>query len=406
MQDFEIAFLIMVGMIIFLLLLNVYSDKKLGRKILENNSLKSNIAILNQNNILISKNNEQLKKRIRDLEEQCNALSTEKKDFKARINFLDAIYHELNSSVVQGRQWLLDLINEAITAKDNATVEVLKTKKNPAIKAAEKLSEIQAERRRLIVENRHLLYQLKLYEEYFPTIEDYKDEILAGKPSVEDFSVDPARRFLSESEYSNLSSAEKNQLALNRYLNSKHLSKREIGRIYERFIGYLFESKGYTVEYTGIEKGFEDLGQDLICKKDGSVVIVQAKYWSTQKLIREKHIIQLKGSTVLHQIENPSANLLEPDYRCLLVTSTKLSDLAKSVAKKLGVEYREEFALDKTYPMIKCNINRHTGEKIYHLPFDQMYDKVKIDADGEFYALTTEEAEAKGFRRAFKYRGV
>ena len=30
------------------------------------------------------------------------------------------------------------------------------------------------------------------------------------------------------------------------------------GKDYERYIGYLYESKGYKVEYHGIKKGFED----------------------------------------------------------------------------------------------------------------------------------------------------
>lgn len=47
-----------------------------------------------------------------------------------------------------------------------------------------------------------------------------------------------------------------------------------------------------------------------------------------------------------------------------------------------------------------------TREKIYHLPFDQQYDKVVIEPErGEFYADSVATAEARGFRRAFRYRG-
>ena len=53
--------------------------------------------------------------------------------------------------------------------------------------------------------------------------------------------------------------------------------------------------------------------------------------------------------------------------------------------------------------MIKCNINRTTKEKIYHLPFDQQYDNVKIDDVGEFFAMTVQEAEDAGFRRAKRW---
>lgn len=53
------------------------------------------------------------------------------------------------------------------------------------------------------------------------------------------------------------------------------------------------------------------------------------------------------------------------------------------------------------YPLIKCNINN--GGKIYHLPFDQQYKRTDISKNGEFMALTVEEAEKAGFRRAKRY---
>jgi len=66
---------------------------------------------------------------------------------------------------------------------------------------------------------------------------------------------------------------------------------------------------------------------------------------------------------------------------------------------------KENFKFDQSYPCIKCNVNRVTKEKIYHLPFDQQYDNTKIFEKGEFYCRTTEEAERKGFRRAFRWHG-
>ena len=57
------------------------------------------------------------------------------------------------------------------------------------------------------------------------------------------------------------------------------------------------------------------------------------------------------------------------------------------------------------YPMIKC-ISARTGDKIYHRPFDQQYDKTKIIlANSEFYARTVQEAEDNGFRRAKRWMG-
>ena len=50
-------------------------------------------------------------------------------------------------------------------------------------------------------------------------------------------------------------------------------------------------------------------------------------------------------------------------------------------------------------------INRANGDKIYHLPFDQQYDRCIINEPGEFYASTVAEAEKAGFRRAMRWRG-
>ena len=60
-----------------------------------------------------------------------------------------------------------------------------------------------------------------------------------------------------------------------------------------------------------------------------------------------------------------------------------------------------------TYPSIKCNISKKTGEKIYHLPFDQQYDKTLIEGEkNESYAETVNKAEVLGFRRAWKWKGI
>ena len=87
----------------------------------------------------------------------------------------------------------------------------------------------------------------------------------------------------------------------------------------------------------------------------------------------------------------------------MIVTSYILSDKAKEFAKYLNVDVVEHFQI-KDYPRIKCNIGK--DGKIYHLPMDQQYDKVIIgDQSGEFYAWTIKEAEQKGFRRAYKWKG-
>jgi hypothetical protein len=78
--------------------------------------------------------------------------------------------------------------------------------------------------------------------------------------------------------------------------------------------------------------------------------------------------------------------------------------VAKEVAGKLEVQFYE-LARISDYPMIKCNISGRDKERIYHLPFDQQYDRVKISGRPEMYAYTVAEAERAGFRRAWRWQG-
>jgi hypothetical protein len=90
----------------------------------------------------------------------------------------------------------------------------------------------------------------------------------------------------------------------------------------------------------------------------------------------------------------------------ILYTSTKLTDRAKEFANYLGVKYFEDTPL-KEYPSIKCNISRRCNEKIYHLPFDQQYDRTMIEEErNEKYVETVQQAEDLGYRRAWRWQGV
>ena len=197
----------------------------------------------------------------------------------------------------------------------------------------------------------------------------------------------------------------RNQLALDRYIARNH-SPQEIGRMYERYLGYLWELDGWDVTFKGLVDGYEDLGRDLICKKRGKIEIVQAKNWSLQKTIHEKHIFQLYATKTHYCLENQLTASAKKNVKAIFATTTSLSPMALKVADYLDVEIRN-VPLKKDYPMIKCNINPASNTKIYHLPFDQQYDKIKVgDQEGELYALTVKEAENLGFRRAFRWRGA
>ena len=176
----------------------------------------------------------------------------------------------------------------------------------------------------------------------------------------------------------------------------------------------MYEIKGWNVYYHG-KKGFEDLGRDLICTKDGTVEIVQCKYWAKEKIIHEKHIYYLFGTSVEYYLENfegeedlqlalfPSL-IQKGNVIPKLITTIEMSPKAEQVAKVLGV------AIEKIpfrhYQSVKCNVSRRTGEKIFHLPFDQQYDMALIEEERlECYVETVADAEARGFRHAYRWRG-
>ena len=191
----------------------------------------------------------------------------------------------------------------------------------------------------------------------------------------------------------------------------RNFSNLEIGRLYERYIGYLHEEDNYQVAYTGVLGGYEDLGRDLLCIKNNHHKIIQAKCWSQKKEVRENHIYQLYATVIhyrlqkreefylLHGKKTGREMMKSLDITDHLYTTTTLSEMADKVAKHLSIEYVNE-PLNKTYPMIKCNIHLKTKDKRYHLPFDKQYDSIVIgNMQGECYVNTIAEAEAKGFRR-------
>lgn len=318
---------------------------------------------------------------------------------------LNAASKAFEDSYVRGRKWLADYIAEAFSTSDQIFVRNLKNKKHPAIKAAAMVRQMSAEKKELRGQLKHLEYTLKTLYEYYPILEEYSDDILNEQATLDledDDAPDADRvaRYISREEYARLSTAERNQLALDKW-RARRKSNVEIGRIYERYLGYLYELDGWKVTFIGALEGFEDMGRDLLCVREDKVHVVQAKYWSKHKTIHEKHIFQLYGTSLLVPHTHPALEGMRVSP--IFAATTSLSETAMWAAKELGVQVRP-IDMDQDYPVIKCNING--DNHIYHLPFDQQYDRTRIIPErGELYVKTAAEAEARGFRRAKRYYG-
>ncbi len=274
-----------------------------------------------------------------------------------------------------------------------------------AFKAKEIVRDIKREKRQIQFERDLYFAQLATYESLFPWLEEFKKvpikDAMAYVADFVDTSSDEQEYFsdwLSPEDFARLSMSEKLQRKLDKW-NKRQKTDWEAGIEYERYIGYLCEQEGYTVEYSGALNGLEDMGRDLVIEKGRSAVIIQCKRWKQDKQIHEKHIFQLFGTGILFGVQHPEKNV-----KTAFITTGTLSDNAQMCADKLNIEVVHRNMAD--YPLIKCNINNTTGEKIYHMPFDQQYDSTTIEMNkGECYAYTVKEAEEKGFRHAYRWRG-
>lgn len=322
-----------------------------------------------------------------------------------------------------GLPWLGRAYDDYFRLQDLRIADYLENKPHPAPKAAEDHRQIAKERREAEKAARLATYLLDYCRYLAPWLDEYigleakeLDEIIkeihsSWEKKEKEFDEEVKRHFGPK--YEGLTPTEKLQKKLDWYWEKPNKSNWQIGRDYERYIGHLYEIKGWNVYYHG-KKGFEDLGRDLICKKANAVEIIQCKRWAQEKIIHEKHIYYLFGTTVEYFIENFGGEDLQlalfpslvqkRNVIPKLVTTIDVSPKAEQVAKVLGVVI--EKVPSKPYPSVKCNVSRRTGEKIFHLPFDQQYDTILIEEERlERYVETVAEAEALGFRHAYRWKG-
>lgn len=336
---------------------------------------------------------------------------------KEKINFRQS----LNSPIPEVLKNVATLIADISTIDDELLAKHLECKKHPAYRSADIIREFRKEKKVLIAQLKTMQYEYELLQQQIPNLTKYCSSI---EDVVQDMQIvanttNQVYNWLTSAEYNTLSEKQRVQLALDRYNSSWRKSNRRIGYDYELYCGYhlrqgnicrLRNDKPLSVIQYGIEQGLEDQGRDIIAQySDGKVYIIQCKRWKRDKLIRENVIMQLFGSAAeyCYKYYGNSYNPISKLYNTIipvLITTTNLSDTAKNFAIRLGIKV-VMFDWDMKqypYPQIKCNINH--GNMIYHLPFDDQYDRTIIDEKvGEFYAFTVEEAERKGFRHAMKY---
>ena len=315
---------------------------------------------------------------------------------KNPLNLVSQLYSDVRTLVFENeREWLIN-------------------KDRPAYVAAETVSKLRKQAKEYIQKERLATYRYQALIKLFPALEmyaedeEYLTELSKASTVVElDTLYDHAHDYLSDEEWQKLSSTQRSQLALDRYIANRKKTKWAIGRDYEMSCGFVLQKRGYRVSFNGIEKKFEDLGRDIIAHKEpdlfnscnSETLIVQCKCWQKERVIRENVIMQLFGSTVAYKISSGNVNSKSIIPVLMIPSFSTLSPTALAFTKVLKI--RVDVVDFMEFPRIKCNIN--SGNKIYHLPFDQQYDRTQIKNPGETYAYTVAEAEKLGFRRANRH---
>lgn len=381
--------------ILFLILITVICGK-----ISENSSNKVKILELEKTDY------EKLKQKLKaENENELSKIHEQKENVLALKNYYEKLITDFDKIIKEKCNYypqMAAIMSDLLTLYYERSAKYLETKNRPAPVESHRIRELRNDTKQILFEKKLLEYKYNYIVELFPNITDIFDDGF-NTNEVYDFlsdeNIDTVRYFIADDEYKKMSVVERNQLALDNYLK-RPKTKWQIGRDYELFIGYLYAQKGFSVRYNGIIEKLEDMGRDLIASKHNKTLIIQCKNWAQEKNIHEKHIFQLYGTVVLYKLTHQFE-----EVHGVFITTTGLSEKAKEVATYLNIEVVERFEM-REFPRIKCNINKTTKEKIYHLPFDLQYDSVIIEEDkGECFALTVLEAEEKGFRRTYKWHG-
>ena len=276
---------------------------------------------------------------------------------------------------------------------------------NSVLKENQKLTD---ELRKIQLENESLLFQfedlnkLKLENQSLHSrIDELLKELESTKstsaPSIQETSQEPASTLQIEppqkpSEIDMIRS-QPHVIALEsklqQYMN-RLKNEAEIGKEFERYVGYKYEMQGCLVEYRGIQQGYHDLGCDLLVKTSTGFIIVQCKCWKKRSVVHEKYILQLHGTVSLYKKNHPEASVFG-----ILVTTASLSSDAKNYAERLGIRYQEKFDFEE-HPMVKCITIGY--KRKYYLPCDPTYDKIYFSLNqGDCYVESVAEAELLGF---------
>ena len=170
----------------------------------------------------------------------------------------------------------------------------------------------------------------------------------------------------------------------------------DYGAQYERFVGHLFEERGFHVRYNGLREGINDGGIDLIARAPRKIRLIQCKRWN--RPVNSDTISRLHGGVerfVWNERKNKPAKS-RTHILGVLVTSGDVEPEAQELAEHLGMFVMKNLAF-QTYPAVKAQ-EIVDGMGRFLLPFNSGYDRMAFDiSKGGHFFSTVREAFAHGF---------
>ena len=170
----------------------------------------------------------------------------------------------------------------------------------------------------------------------------------------------------------------------------------DYGAQYERFVGHLFEVKGFHVKYNGLREGMNDGGIDLIARAPRKIRLIQCKRWN--RPVDSDTISRLHGGVERFAWNERKDKPAKSRTHILgvLATSGDVEPEAQALAEHLGMFVMKNLAY-QTYPAIKAQ-EIVDGMGRFLLPFNSGYDRMDFDLSrgGRFFN-TVREALANGF---------
>ena len=167
---------------------------------------------------------------------------------------------------------------------------------------------------------------------------------------------------------------------------------------YALYIGYLYECKGWHVDYTDYEyetnskkKPDPEEWYRLICRKGDKALIIQCRAPVKGELVHLSLMYQLIASTLEYKKDNHTLHV-----GGMFCTTSSFSDRAKNAAQKFNIFLKENFPFS-FFPYVKCKAGIN-GQNVHYTPYDEEYFHTDLDSQGDMFCWTEQEAIDLGFQ--------